>query len=110
MSGARLVYVRGLTLDPPGTIVYHARGLALFPRYSADPGSKVVQYRDGEETGFTLCGRKAYETRSAEGRAWNRPSTTRHYMTSVRLDIADRIGRPCVQCSDRLRRSGRSRW
>jgi hypothetical protein len=99
-SPASIVYLRSWTLYIGGDIVYHARGSWAFPTYSAEPGSKFVQYRDGEERGETRCSRLIEKTVSKpeDGRRWDRPTEWRRPMIGVRLDIAEKIGRPCRQC------------
>lgn len=103
LTPSSVVYVRAwaLYVHVPDR-VFHARGRWTFPTYSSDPGSKLVQYRDGEERGETRCSRLIEKSvsRPEDGRRWDRPTGRIVNMVPIRLDVAECIARPCRSCFD----------
>lgn len=99
-----LVYVsaRNAFLDPPGRLVYHAKGRHHFPRYVPDPeasarvGYAAVKPDGSMERGWTRCG----ITTEDEKPSLRHPDETYRVMPmrAIRLDHAVLLGRPCRRC------------
>lgn len=80
----------------PGHMAYHRRGRALCPKYIDDPeASARVGYpavkmdpEHDREAHWTACGMLAYDSKAPR----------QIVMPSLRLDNAERVGRPCRRC------------